>query len=386
MAPGPATRSVPNVLITAAGSPVVTDTTGSSGTYLLTGFGAGSYTITPAKSGGTNGAISAFDSGRIAQYVTSNNVNLTPAQKFVADVSGDGSIASYDAALIARYVAGLVSLTGATGNWIFGPASNFHASVTADIAGEDYSALLMGDVTGNWGDPSPFRPAMRGDGPERSAVVTAPHLLAASNNEVIVPITVQGAADKGIIAYELDLRYDPAVIQPQSNPVELAGTASGGLSIVANTKEPGLLRVVAYGAAPMSGNGVLLNIRFAAVGAPGTISPLTWERVVFNEGTPRSVANDGSVEISAADPKQAEISGRLITGMGQGISNARVTLSDSIGEHRSTVSNGFGIYRFTGLQLGQTYTISVASRQWTFTPLTVSVTGQMQSVDVIAGQ
>jgi hypothetical protein len=373
-------------LINAAGNPVVTDTTGALGTYSLSGFGAGPYTITPTKSGGVNGSISAFDSGRIAQYVTANILDLTFAQKFVADVTGDGSISSFDAALIARYVAGLSSLTGSTGNWVFDPASNFHASVTTDIMGEDYSALLMGDVTGNWGDPSPYRPAMRGGGPERSAVVTAPRLLASSDNEVVVPIAVQGAADKGIIACELDLRYDPAVLQPRTSPVELARTANDGFSIVANAKEPGLLRIVVYGARPLSRDGVLLNLKFTAVGAPGTVSPLTWERIMFNEGSPRSIANDGSVEISAANANQAEISGRLLTAMGQGISNASVTLTDSIGRSRSAVSNGFGFYRFSGLQPGQTYTIAVASRRWTFAPLTVSVTGQMQTVDMIAGQ
>ncbi len=277
---------------------MVTDTTGSLGTYSLSGFGAGAYTITPSKSGGSNGAITSFDSARIVQYVTGNNTGLTPAQKFVADVSGDGSIASFDAALIARFVAGLGSLTGATGNWIFDPASNFHASVTTDIMGEDYSALLMGDVTGNWGDPSPFRPAFSGDGPERSTIVMSPHLVASADKDIIVPIAVQGATNKGIIAYEFDLRYDPAVIRLQSQSADLAGTASDGLSIVANAKEPGLLRIVAYGPTPLNGNGVLLNLRFTAVGAPGSVSPLTWERIMFNEGDPQVTTTDGQVIVS----------------------------------------------------------------------------------------
>ena len=107
---------------------------------------------------------------------------------------------------------------------------------------------------------------------------------------------------------------------------------------------------------------------------------------MFNEGTPRSIATEGSVELSSAMPTQAEISGRLVTSMGQGISNARVTLTDSTGQTRSIRSNGFGFYRFGGLQVGQTYTINANSRSFAFTPLTVSVTAQTQNVDMIAGQ
>ena len=40
---------------------------------------------------------------------------------------------------------------------LFDPASNSHPSVTIDVT-ENYAALLMGDTSGNWGDPSPFRP------------------------------------------------------------------------------------------------------------------------------------------------------------------------------------------------------------------------------------
>src|SRR6185503_1013785 len=69
---GPNPRGVPNVLLSGAGSSPVSDTTGASGTYSLVGFGSGAYTITPSKSGGVNGAITSFDSARIAQYVTGN--------------------------------------------------------------------------------------------------------------------------------------------------------------------------------------------------------------------------------------------------------------------------------------------------------------------------
>src|SRR6185436_2276748 len=80
-----------------------------------------------------------------------------------------------------------------------------------------------------------------------------------NNGEVLVPIEVSGIVNKEIISYEFNLRYDPSVIQPQTDPVDVASTASRGLTVVSNATEPGLLRVVLYGAYPMEHDGLLLT-------------------------------------------------------------------------------------------------------------------------------
>ena len=245
-------------------------------------------------------------------------------------------------------------------------------------------AILVGEVSGNWNNTG-SRPAI-GGGSEKSTVIDAPLLVSPTGDEIVIPIGVKGIANKGIISYEFDLRYDPLVIQPQKNPVDLAGTVSRGLSVVLNAEKPGLLRVAVYGPMPITGNGVLMNLRFTSIGSSGSVSPLTWERIMLNEGSPQIVTTDGQVELSSSAQNQGEISGRLLNSMGQGIPNAHVTLTDTSGQPRSILSNGFGFYRIAGLQMGQTYTVSVKSRGWTFTPLMVSVTQQMTSVDMIAGQ
>ncbi|MBK8464402.1 MAG: hypothetical protein IPL32_01095 [Chloracidobacterium sp.] len=220
---------------------------------------------------------------------------LTAAQLAVADVTAFGGVTSFDAALIARYAAALPPPNGNSGTWFFTPASNMYASITSDITGEDFAALLMGDVSGNWGDPSPFRV---GFGPERSTAVSAARMAAKPEGDILIPVSIQGAADKGIIAYQFELRYDPAVIQPLENTVDLAGTVSRGFAAVVNADQPGLLRVVVYGPIEIGSNGVLLNLRFTAVGYPGSVSPLTWESILFNEGDPRATMTDGQIEIS----------------------------------------------------------------------------------------
>ena len=123
--------------------------------------------------------------------------------------------------------------------------------------------------------------------------------------EIAVPVSVNGVTGKEVISYEFDLRYDPSVIQPVGDVVDVKGTASRGLSVVTNPNEPGLLRVVVYGPLPIEADGVLLNLTFVVVGPAGSVSPLILERVMFNEGYPGTLVTDGQAEVLAAPPDQA---------------------------------------------------------------------------------
>lgn len=143
----PNPRFVSNVQLTGSGSPNIFATTDAGGNYLLTGFGAGSYTVTPSKTDGQNG-ITSFDAARIAQHAAGVTV-LTGNQFLVADISGNGQLSSFDAAQLARYVIGQPPF-GLTGTWIFVPADRSYGSVTGNLVGQDFIALLMGDVSGNW--------------------------------------------------------------------------------------------------------------------------------------------------------------------------------------------------------------------------------------------
>ena len=63
-----ATRFVSNVLLSGAGSVNVSAVTGfPDGTYSLSGFGSGSYTITPSKTGGINGSVTSLEVARMLQ-------------------------------------------------------------------------------------------------------------------------------------------------------------------------------------------------------------------------------------------------------------------------------------------------------------------------------
>lgn len=379
----PLNRPVPSVTISGAGAPPVSTSTNGAGAYSLSGFGPGPYTRSASKTGGSNGAVSSFDAAKIAQHVV-GLAPLTGNQLIVADVSGTGGITSFDAALIARFTV-LLPGSGSAGNWIFTPASYGPSTVFTNIVGENYTALLMGDVSGNWNLPI-NQPGgrMAPSATTKPTTIDAPRISAPADSEIIVPVKVQGTTGRGIISYQYELRYDPAVIQPQLNPVDTAGTVSNNLLVTTNADEPGLLRVSVFGAMPLVGDGVLLNLRFTAIGAAGSISPLTWDNLILNEGGIETATTDGQVELTAAAPDQAELTGRVLTANGQPIANTRVTITNTRGESHSILTNGLGYYRFGSLHVGDTYTLNVKTREYRFNTVTVSISGQLTDVDVIA--
>lgn len=290
----PSPRFVSDVTVNGAGpSNLSTATVFPGGDYSLTGFLVpGTYIVTLTKTSGING-ITSFDAARVAQHVAGVSV-LTGNQFTVANASGSGGVTSFDAGLIARYAASLPD-SGLTARWVFQPFDRIYSDVTTNITGQDYTALLMGEVSGNWSN-SATRP-VRSSGDKTSEITVNLPKTSAENGQINVPIDVRGVSDKGIISYEFDLRYDPSIIQPLAEPIDIKGTASRGHNVVANATEPGLLRVVVYGPMPIDKDGVLLNLRFAAVGTAGSISPLTLERMTFNEGDQAVVATNGQIEI-----------------------------------------------------------------------------------------
>ncbi|MBK8465326.1 MAG: fibronectin type III domain-containing protein [Chloracidobacterium sp.] len=129
----------------------------------------------------------------------------------------------------------------------------------------------------------------------------------------------------------------------------------------------------------------------------GKIDDLSFYDRALSAAEILSLYNAGSAGkcVSAARPDSGvtdeaselpEITGRLVNSMGQGIPNVQVTLTDTTGRSFFAVTNGFGFYRLGDLELGQTYTISAASGNYSFIPLTVSITDQSIDVDMIAEQ
>jgi Tol biopolymer transport system component len=328
---GQSTRFVPGVALTAVGSVPANATTNASGAYALTGLSSGAYTITPTKSGDVNGSVSGLDAARVAQHVA-GLITLTPNQQIAGDATNNGSLSGLDAARIAQTAAGLAN-PGIAGQWKFLPASRTYQSVTGPLSGENYEAILVGEVTGNWTPPAgralneidadpesvySTGPAQDPDGVESAFTdVDNPDSLevgfpceaaAIAETGLTVPISIGETTAKGILAYDLTVAYDPIVLIPADEPVERGLTLSQEWTVMYNDRSPGMIRITAYGTTGMIGKGNLLELRFRRAANAERRGPAIFiKNLQLNEGeVPVRLSNGcrtmGGIEERAALP------------------------------------------------------------------------------------
>jgi hypothetical protein len=297
------TKKVPNATVqTTSGTPSATTNTNASGFYQLTGLGAGPYTIAPSKTGAVSG-ITAFDAALVAQYVA-GITTPNSCQMLAGDSSNNGSLSAFDAALIAQTVAS-ISNPGIAGTWKVVPSSRSYSMLNGNLTNENYDAVLVGDVSGNWTPAGPegsIAPAGGGN-----VAVSLPSQSApAGSNNVMVPVIVGNTTGQGIIAYDFTYTFDPSVIQLANPAFETSGTLSSGWTITPNTSTPGQIRIVAFNTTPLSGQGTLIFIKFNVVGSQGSTTLLTWTNFMFNEGSPTATLGDGKFTVSAPTAVQLE--------------------------------------------------------------------------------
>ena len=77
------------------------------------------------------------------------------------------------------------------------------------------------------------------------------------------------------------------------------------------------------------------------------------------------------------------VSGRVMVGKA-GLTNAVVTLTDSNGGTRTARTSLFGYYGFDDVEVGQSYTMTVMSKRYYFTPQVVTINEEVENLNFIA--
>jgi concanavalin A-like lectin/glucanase superfamily protein/carboxypeptidase family protein len=88
-----------------------------------------------------------------------------------------------------------------------------------------------------------------------------------------------------------------------------------------------------------------------------------------------------AIGLNSPTVANVSIGGQVMTAKGSGIANARVSLTDSNGETRSALTNGFGFYRFEEIAVGETYILSVSAKRYQFGQPMQVVSGYKDSTD-----
>jgi hypothetical protein len=203
-------------------------------------------------------------------------------------------LSAFDAGLVARWIVGIDDAINQTGQWQFTPANRMYANVNTSQTDQNYSALLMGDVSGDW-TASLTRPAPTL--PWNAIFMSAPAITAAGGSAITVPLSIDNLAGAEVSSYQFDIEYDPKVISPALIAASITDTLSGGLTVVSHSPMPGLLKVVVYGAVPAYGDGVHINLSFAVIAGRGASTPITISGARLNNGETAVTVAPGQVSV-----------------------------------------------------------------------------------------
>lgn len=163
------------VTVTMQGPTAINTQTDAEGAFRLTGVEAGQeWRLIPQKLGGQGSGISALDATYVLQSLVGLRPPLDAQQQLACDVTGNGSLSAFDAALILQYKVGLLAkfpiVERLGSDWVFlptpAPVANqqlimpdlangqpgaiVYNPLQADATDQDFTAILFGDCTGNW--------------------------------------------------------------------------------------------------------------------------------------------------------------------------------------------------------------------------------------------
>jgi endonuclease G len=211
-----------------------------------------------------------------------------------------------------------------------------------------------------------------------SIPVSVPHVTGPTTSNITVPVAVGLLTGQGVKAYDLQITFDPTVLQPLGTPYDTAGTVSSGMLITPNANNAGHLIISAFQATDLTGSGTLINLKFMIVGAPGQVSPLTLADYTdpgttfhpgfrFNAGTPAASTTNGSVHVNGPTATPAGIRGQILDGAGQPVGGATVTITGGSRLIRA-ITDRNGVYQVENLAAGAFYVVMPSRANYTFAP------------------
>jgi hypothetical protein len=213
---------VREVSMALTGGGVQTVPTNVNGEYQFNNLASGNnYTVTPGKSGGVGNSISAFDAAQVLQH-TVGIITLDANQQKAADVSNNGSVSSFDAALILQYTVGIIDTFPVGRSWGFVPSEKSYTPLLNSLTGENYLAIVYGDVSGNWSGAAPVLSKAENQIVQLSF---APPRLD-DDGQLRIPVTVSASEEIAGVMMRLSLDFDSNLLRS----VEVSGGKEAGLA------------------------------------------------------------------------------------------------------------------------------------------------------------
>jgi hypothetical protein len=240
---------VPGVTATLLGNATYSGTSGTNGVFSVAGAAAGNYTLSLSKSDDTNG-ITAYDASLVLQD-DAGLITLTGPAAIAADVNNSGQITAFDAYYILQKAVDAITLPfpGAGKVWDFEPNSRTVTGLTNNLNGQNFTAILLGDVSGNWAPSQQI--GIQSYAPVTVALKTLVTTLTPDTNVWLLLKSTSPA----VYSIDLTLAYDAGTTQVrniQTGPL-------GGTFVTAwNTNQSGVIKVALASAVPLQGIGGMM--------------------------------------------------------------------------------------------------------------------------------
>jgi subtilisin family serine protease len=375
----PSDKTVGGVTMNLAGGATGSDLTEGDGGYTLTDVPAGgTYSVAPGQSGDnpTANGVSTLDIALIRQHILSGGsvtTLTTPYKLLAADVNGSATVTTLDLALIRQVVLGSTNQFP-MGLWRFVPAEHefadpggpwdaptnrMHTNLLADMAGQDFVAIKLGDVNDSWSPPADgeslasaaintmtpqavAKPALRFQVEDRTAHPGA---------RVQVEVGVQGCRE--LTSAQFTLSWDPGVLRyVRVGRYGLRGLSAG--SFGTRWVTDGKLMVAwddpEAGGVTLADGAPLFGVEFDVIGAAGSRSAL----VLANEPTAREASVKYAPVVLATEAGQVYV-----------IANPDVRISEAVYSE--------GVFRLSvPTEAGRRYVLQFAdalpAAQWTDLP------------------
>ena len=203
--------------------------TDSAGDFGFDAVSPGTWQLEPSKQGDFRRAVSALDAAYVLQAVAGTR-SFDALERMACDVTANGTLSTLDATRILQFAVGAIdqlpAATACGSDWLFvpeplvvlagqqllqptldagicQPGAILYNPLAADVAQQDFTALLIGDCTGNW-STSPAGGALRQRGAAPRAWLGAPRRR--QGHRWLVPVYLAGRT--AMHALEAHLTFD----------------------------------------------------------------------------------------------------------------------------------------------------------------------------------
>lgn len=341
--------------------------------------GAFEADVAPRPEGDNNGQITNDDVGQIRRFVAKLDTGYQYNEFQRADTAplsdrGNGTLSVADVIQARRYALGLDAVAIANG-----------PNTAASFGDGNRAAKTGGPNIANKREADESQ-AM----PPRELKAA---FLFRTGNRVVIGVNLKAQGDE--VGASFTLNFNTAHL---TNPTNITlGSGAGAATLTSNTAEASQGRVgIVIDNAPnqplTSGAKQLVTIVFDVVNNAPSTTISFGNTLVENEvvnGTADALTttfSDALLTLLEPTSVRVTISGRVLTTSGNGIFLARVSLADTIGVTRTVLTNPFGNYRFEGVEVGQSYVLSIRHKQFAFASPTqvLYVTQEVNNLDFVA--